>query len=399
MSPSHYHQTLIRLALAIFALASVAATDSFGQSQSPYIPESSDTVVESLPKSLTLNRDRMASLREQIAANPDNSQLAAAAAMGYIKMGNEEGDPRFFGYARSAIDRWWEADSPPSEVVKVRAKLLEKDHQYAAALADLQALVAREPEDAQAWIEIVNLLRVLGRYDEAAKAVTQLESFSTPATVLIAKAPLWAATGKSSQIASALNDLDTSENADLANWILATTADVHAIQGNVDLADEHYRKAISRDPNNFHLKRTYADFLLDYGKAEVVLKLLKDNEYDNGCLLLLAVAAKRLKQDNLVANLKSKLETRFKAIRLRDSVPHRRFESRYELALENNPAKALEIALENWELQKENRDARAVLEAALAAKNESAAAGVVKFLQDSGNEDAAIRKLISSMEK
>jgi hypothetical protein len=86
--------------------------------QEPYTPENDDQVLERLPKNLSLNRDRMESLRQKLVADPANADLATAAALGYIRMGNEESDPRFYGYARSAIDNWWQQERPPGGVRK-----------------------------------------------------------------------------------------------------------------------------------------------------------------------------------------------------------------------------------------------------------------------------------------
>lgn len=188
-------------------------------------------------------------------------------------------------------------------------------------------------------------------------------------------------------------------NPDFLPWIVSTQANIDATLFRVEDADKNFRRALSFDRGNIRLKRTYADFLLDFQHPAPVLQLLADHENDNGCLLLMAIAAKRLKQTELAARLTSKIETRFDEIRLRGDKPHGRFESRYHLALKRNPRAALDVALENWQLQKEVRDSRAVLEAALAANDYSAAQPVVDFVKTSKCEDAALSKLIKKLEQ
>jgi hypothetical protein len=370
--------------------------------QEPYTPENDAQVLERLPKTLSLNRDRMAMIREKLAADPTNSDLASAAALGYIKMGNDEGDPRFYGYARSAIQNWWQDELPPASVLKIRAKLKEKDHKYKQAIVDLTAQLDRDQSDTQSWVEVINLYRVIGDYDAGQRSSRRLAGFDDRDAILIATTPLKAVTGQARESYEALADRSQTADQDspeLVPWINAMQGDIAASLGDFEIADEHYRKSLALNSGSIHLKRTYADFLLDQQRPAPVLQLLAEHENDNGCLLLMAIAAHRLGESSRAERLKSKLANRFEEIRLRGSQPHGRFESRYELELNENSERALAVALENWKVQKENRDARAVLESALVAKKISAARSTIEFIKASGNEDLALAQLIRTLAK
>ena len=93
----------------------------------------------------------------------------------------------------------------------------------------------------------------------------------------------------------------------------------------------------------------------------------------------------------------NELAARFDAIRLRQGTRHLRFESRYELELGGNPARALELARQGWAEQKEPRDARNVLEAALAAGDAGAAKQVIEFIAQSRIEDVRLRELAARL--
>ena len=370
--------------------------------QDPYTPQNDAQVLEHLPKALSLNRDRIASIRQRLAADPTNSDLASAAALGYIRMGNDEGDPKFYGYARSAIESWWDQELPPESVLRIRAKLKEKDHKYQQAIADLLTQLDRDQSDLQTWVELINLYRVIGDYDAGQQSSQRLAKFEDLNAILVATAPLKAVTGQAKEAYKALADrLQTADqkSPELAPWINATLGDIAASLGEFESADEHYRKSLELNSGSIHVKRTYANFLLDQQRPAPVLQLLSDHENDNGCLLLMAIAAHRMGESTSAQKFKSKLAVRFEEIRLRGSQPHGRFESRYELELNENPQRALEVALENWQLQKENRDARAVLESALVAKNAAAAMPTIEFIEASGNEDVALAQLIRTLAK
>ena len=89
------------------SLASIYAAE-------PYLPSEDNEVLEILPRALLAERNELNSLRKQLAAEPKNARLAKTVAARYLQIGNQEGDPRFYGYARAAIRPWWEADNPPA---------------------------------------------------------------------------------------------------------------------------------------------------------------------------------------------------------------------------------------------------------------------------------------------
>ena len=97
--------------------------------QEPVTPQSDDEVLVVLPQAFMANRDELSKLRDRLNGNPDDPKLAADVASRYLALGNRTGDPRYYGYARAAINKWWETDAT-AEVLKIRAKLKEKDHLY-----------------------------------------------------------------------------------------------------------------------------------------------------------------------------------------------------------------------------------------------------------------------------
>ncbi|HXI38183.1 MAG TPA: hypothetical protein VNH80_14840, partial [Burkholderiales bacterium] len=69
----------------------------------PYLPKDDNAVLERLPT----RRDdpRLAELnllRARLAAAPADAEAAAAVARRYFDLANEEGDPRYVGYAEAA---------------------------------------------------------------------------------------------------------------------------------------------------------------------------------------------------------------------------------------------------------------------------------------------------------
>jgi hypothetical protein len=69
------------------------------------------------------------------------------------------------------------------------------------------------------------------------------------------------------------------------------------------------------------------------------------------------------------------------------------------MEVERNPAAALPLALQNWEVQREPADARILLECALAAGDPAAATPVVEFVHDTGLADSRLTPLLDRLGK
>src|SRR6185503_7738808 len=109
-------------------------------------------------------------------------------------------------------------------------------------------------------------------------------------------------------------------------------------------------------------------------------------------LLRLAIAAKGLRLAQAESYSRS-LAERFSAAALRGERLHLAEEARFQLELKADPKAALAAAAENWQTQREPRDAEVLLEAALAAGERRAATPALRWLDESGFEGARLRRL------
>ena len=141
----------------------------------PYVPSGKDDILEVLPTAIAASEgDRIRSSREQVEKNPGNVELAVATALEHFKRGRIEGDPRFYGYAESAIGHWATDRNPPIEILLIRAHLKQHRHEFKAALSDLDDIVKREPTNAQAWLIKAVVHMVQGDYASARSSCSRL---------------------------------------------------------------------------------------------------------------------------------------------------------------------------------------------------------------------------------
>jgi tetratricopeptide (TPR) repeat protein len=367
----------------------------------PYKPTDDRQVLVRLPVAATDPRGRaLADLRRQRDREPGNAALAAQLAWAYIDRLLAEGDPRDAGYAQAAIGPWWTQPEPPTDLRVARAVLRQFRHDFDAALADLDAVVRQDPDDARAWAWIVAIAMVQARYDRARQACDNGLADGDELQAVACSATVDAATGQAATAVAALQQaLDTQTDASpgLRLWVLTRLAETHDRLGHSAAAEGAFRAALALRIEDSYLLAAYADFLLDQGRPAEVLVLLKDRERNDLHLLRLALAAKALQHDKR-AVWQGMLAARFDAARQRGDTAHQKEEARFALELLADAQRALPLAAANYALQREAADARVLLETALAARQKAAAAPVLAWLRSSRFESRVLAALASRVE-
>ena len=376
--------------LRAFALASFAITAY----AAPYIPKEDSVVLEHLPvrPGDPVARE-LRQLRAELSANPRKRDTALRLAERYFALANAEGDPRYVGYAQAALKPWWDLPAPPLDALVMRAILKQYSHDFYGAMQDLAAATREDPRNARAWSWRAAIDMVQARYEQARNDCLALRNIQSDLYVAGCIAYLDGTTGKAAADYRALSEAfaRSGENSpEIKVWVLTRLAEMSLRMGNAKQAEENFRAAYFEPINDQFLLAAYADFLLDQGRPDEVIPLLVDWVRSDILLLRLALAEKALKASKAAEHIEA-LRSRFDAAALRGDKLHQQEEARFNLYLIGNKEKALALAQENWKLQREPRDARILLEAALAMKNPAAAQEALDWLERSGHEDPGLR--------
>jgi hypothetical protein len=377
--------------LCALALASVAVTAY----AAPYVPTDDGKVLERLPvrPGDPVARE-LRQLRAELTANPHNRETAVRLAERYFELAGSEGDPRYVGYAQAALTPWWDMPAPPLDILVMRAILKQYSHDFPGAMRDLEAATREDPKNASAWSWRAAIDMVQADYERAREDCLALQKLESELYAVGCMSYLDGTTGKAAAAYRALSAA-LAKNADASHegkvWVLTRLAEMSLRQGEVKQAEEHFRAAYFEPINDQFLLAAYADFLLDQGRPEEVVPLLVDWVKSDILLLRLAIAEKALKAPKAREHIEA-LRSRFDAAALRGDKLHQQEEARFNLTLLGNKEKALALAQENWKLQREPRDARILLEAALAMKDPKAAQKALDWLERSGHEDPGLRR-------
>jgi tetratricopeptide (TPR) repeat protein len=387
---------IIVIALALSAVAAVVVAQA-----APYIPSSGKQVIETLPRRGDPVQQQLRSLRAELNARPTDVALATSVARRYIALGRSETDPRYLGYAQAALAPWWAQAAPPPQVRLLRATLLQSTHQFGPAMEDLKGVLAAEPDNAQAWLTQATVQTVQGDYAGATASCAHLSNLSIELITVTCIANVGTVTGRSVKSEQLLDlTLERSANApqELREWALTLLAEMAQRRGDATVAEARYKRALAMAPNDSYLLGAYADFLLEQKRPVEVLTLLRDQSRIDALLLRRALALQQQggQSGALAADIKE-LAARFDAAALRGDTVHQREQARFELLLRRDVATALALARKNWTVQKEPADIRIYLEAAVQARDASAAKPVIDWVTRHRIEDVAAQRLMRQL--
>ena len=374
---------LVFLLLSAIAPAATAA---------PRKPLDDTEVLERLPsRAGDAGARELAAMRAAMTAAAGNPAPAAELAQRYFDLAMARGDPRYVGYAEAAVARF--PEPLPASLRLIRGLTRQYRHDFEGALGDFAAALKLDPDlaAAHAWRGAIYLVQAnYGAAQGECDALRRLGQNS----LFGACSGLVQAYGGHLDAAYRTLQQALASTRDPGNrlWLLTRLGEVAAWRGQAAQAEKHYREAVGLGRDDGYLLAAWGDFLLDAGRPDEVLKQLAGWEVSDGLLLRLAEAGAALKLPD-AARLAKMLDDRFAAARQRGDTTHRAEEARYRLRLRGDAKQAVRLAAENYRVQREPRDARILLEAAIAAGDPAAAQPVRDWLAGSGFEDARLRTL------
>jgi Tfp pilus assembly protein PilF len=380
---------------AVFPLIALLCSIPLFVGAAPYVPTDDNQVLERLPfKPNDPVAQELRQMRSELQRNPKDLTTAVRLARRYYSLVGEEGDPRYLGYAQATLAPWWAMPDPPTDVLILRASLGQFRHDFAGALADLGRVIEREPGNTEARTLRAILHIVQARYDQAR---IDCRAMRNDAELIAAGCEAMAdgLTGKADAAYRTLSDTlkrHPRASAPEKLWVHIRLAELAERLQRFDVAEMHYRQALAFNITDGFLLAAYADLLLDLKRPADVVNLLKDKVRSDVLLLRLAFAERALNMP-IAKEHEAALAARFYAAQRRGEAVHQQEEARFALYTEKDSKKALALALDNWKVQREPRDARIFLEAGIAAKDAKAAQPVLQWLSESKIEDRYLNSL------
>ena len=322
---------------------------------------------------------------------------ALALARHHVEAARRQGDPRFLGRAEAVLAPWWDAAAPPDEVLLLRATIRQGLHDFTGARVDLDALVVRRPDDAQALVTRAVVAMVTGDVERAGADCARVGVLAGDLLAVACAAPLATRGGGARAAYDRLGTLIAqSPRGPVVAWATTARGELARALDDDRAAEDHFRAALAMTPDDPYTLAQLADLLLDADRAAEVDPLLRDQQPET-LVLRRAIALRRLHRSE-AAPLVARLRAEIDASAARGDDTHLRERARYFLDVDPQPALALAAARGNWNLQREPIDVRTLLEAAAAASDPAAAAPALAWLDAGAIDDAVLTRARARLE-
>ncbi|HEY5933949.1 MAG TPA: hypothetical protein VIU61_04925 [Kofleriaceae bacterium] len=376
-------------------LAAFVAPSRNAAAAATYVPTDGAQVIARVP---VRDAGELAA-RRSLASSPERVELAVELARADIRRYRAESDPRYLGRAQATLARWWDLAEPPADVLLVRATIRQSLHDFTGARGDLDRLVALRPDDAQAHLTRAVVATVSGDYVRARESCAAAGRMLGMLVAASCDAPLDGIAGHADTAYARLSTtLAQSRRAarELRGWALTALAELAIMRGQTDAAALHLRAALALDADDTYARNLLADVLLATHHAAEVSSLLAGRESVDSHLVRLAIAEHQTRGARETATTRAMRE-RIEAAALRGDRVHLREEAMFALAVESDAPRALKLARDNWNVQKELADARLLAETAVAANDPDAAAPVIAWARKTSVRDAWLERSLTQL--
>lgn len=341
----------------IVLLSNVAASIA-----APYVPEDDGAVIYTLTNQVG-DKDaiHIRELRTRLNVSKNKSSLAIELAQAYLRLGQDNNDPRYYGLAESVLQPWWNTTTNKN-ILLLKMSILQFGHNFSQAMNVLNQIEKIDPNNVQVPLQRANLYRLTGEYDLSIKACEALSWASLARQRNICLASIEGlrlssveARQKTKKL-RAMMQLGRDLSADEKLWSLQVIAELLYAHGYWQEAKSVIQQGLDIKPSDIYLLAMYADILLQNKDYVRVIEVLTPHYQYSPLLVRLLIAEDALDSPDF-QNHKQIMQARWRESELSGDQTHARELTLYLLYVEKNIPKAMEFALINWQSQKEITDA------------------------------------------
>lgn len=401
--PMSAHQVLIGFrwkpcCKALLILVSGVALSAWAQ---PRLIPAPDSIV--LPASVHAQNNQAGSLREverEWRKNRNDLPAALNYARAVFLLGLTEGDLRWYGSAKAALQPWWGAATLPADGLFLRALVKQGFHDFKGGIEDLSAAIAIDPAQPEYWswrfslhLLTSNMAAARTDCDAIGQRFGSDEGQACAATLMYR-------TGQAQQAIPLLNrlvDLPDYQGPFTQDWLRYHQGEAYRTAGQYTQAIAVWEKHVQARPNSHLVKLTLTELLNQQGQFAKA-KRYSEAASPTDALLVQALLASRGLKDGDTQRLADLFENRMNNQALRGESLIERPTMVYLITYGRDVAQGLKLAADNWSTQNEPADAVLLVQAALKANQPKLAAPVLGWMATTGYTDPVLKALADELQ-
>lgn len=367
----------------------------------PRLTPAPDQIV--LPASVHAQNNQAGSLREverEWRKNRNDLPASLNYARAVFLLGLTEGDLRWYGSAKAALQPWWGAATLPADGHFLRALVKQGFHDFKGGIEDLSAAIAIDPTQPEYWswrfslnLLTANMPAARADCDSIGQRFGRDEGQACAATLMYR-------TGQAQQAIPLLNrlvDLPDYQGPFTQDWLRYHQGEAYRTAGQYEQAIAVWEKHVQARPNSHLVKLTLTELLNQQGQFAKARRYA-NTDSPTDALLVQALLASRGLKDGDTQRLADLFENRMNNQSLRGESLIERPTMVYLITYGRDNAKGLELAADNWSTQNEPADAVLLVQAALKANQPRRAEPVLAWMKSTGYTDPVLKALAEELQ-
>lgn len=400
--PMSAHQVLIgfRWKPCCKALLTLVIGVSLGAWAQPRLTPAPDQIV--LPASVHAPNNQAGSLRaveREWRKNRNHLPAALDYARAVFLLGLTEGDLRWYGSAKAALQPWWSAATLPAEGHFLRALVKQGFHDFKGGIEDLSAAIAIDPAQPEYWSWRFSLHLLTSNMAAARTDCDAIGQRFGPDEGQACAATLLYRTGQATQAIPLLNrlaELPDYQGPFTQDWLRYHQGEAYRTAGQYAQAIAVWEKHVQARPQSHLVKLTLTELLNQQGQYAKA-KRYTDSPSPTDALLVQALLASRGLNDGDTQRLADQFENRMTNQALRGENLIERPTMVYLITYGRDVQQGLQLAADNWSTQNEPADAVLLVQAALKANQPKQAEPVLDWMAATGYTDPVLKALADEL--
>ncbi len=392
--PRRLGKHLIHPGLSVLVAAAVTwAGPSLAQAR--FMPVATDVVLSSSVHAVDAGAASLRTLDQAWRRNPQDQDAALAYARAVFLIGLTEGDLRWYGSAKAALQPWWKATALPADGYFLRGLVKQGFHDFAGGLADINQAIALDEARPEFWSWRFALHLLVSDMDAARQDCATLGRLFGADELAVCQAILQYRSGQPSLAAARFKQIVALPGfaGPLAqDWLRLHWGEALRTSGQYDEAIKVWQAHLARRPAAHPIRLALAELLNKQGQAAAA-KAVANVPNPSDALLVQSLLASRALKDAETAKLATQVAARFDSQALRKEALIERPQMVYLISYGQDPQAGLAMAIANWRDQQEPADAVLLLQAALLTQQPKAGASVLDWMRKTGYTDPVLANL------
>lgn len=384
----------------LIGLLPLPAVASSAQPQARYMPAPDAVVLSTSVHALSQGPASLRSLDQAWRRNPQDQAAALAYARAVFLMGLTEGDLRWYGSAKAALQPWWTATALPADGYFLRGLVKQGFHDFAGGLADVSQAIALDEARPEFWSWRFALHLLVSNMDAARQDCATIGRLFGTDELAVCQAILQYRSGQAGQAAARLKQLVALPDyaGPLAqDWLRLHWGEALRTAGQYDDAIQAWQAHLTQRPGAHPIRLALAELLNAQGRPAAA-KSVANVPNPSDALLVQSLLASRTLKDGDTARLAAQVAARFGSQDLRKESLIERPQMVYLIHYGHDVQAGLAMALANWRDQQEPADAVLLLQAALLTNQPKAGAGVIEWMRKTGYTEPALVALMQRIQ-